>query len=303
MASMNRYDEITSSDGRFAIEQLVRCGPAAEPLGLSAFRARIDADYARSLTALIESQIIPRMMVAHSGATTSCTAVIADDVIGADEIAAFAPLVMQIEADELFAVVEAILARGVPMESVLVDLLAPTARMLGEFWENDTCDFMDVTMGLWRLQEVVHEITGGMTTGQTSADGGRRALFCPVPGDQHSLGTVMIDDIFRRDGWMTDRLCDPQTPELLKRAQAQWFDIIGLTVSCDCHIGPLRAIIAALRNISKNPHVGIMVGGRVFSANPELAVQVGADGTAVDAKSAPRVADQLVRERERAVAT
>ncbi|WP_245584434.1 cobalamin B12-binding domain-containing protein [Novosphingobium acidiphilum] len=272
-------------------------------MGLSAFRARIDADYARSLTALIESQIIPRMMVAHSGATTSCTAVIADDVIGADEIAAFAPLVMQIEADELFAVVEAILARGVPMESVLVDLLAPTARMLGEFWENDTCDFMDVTMGLWRLQEVVHEITGGMTTGQTSADGGRRALFCPVPGDQHSLGTVMIDDIFRRDGWMTDRLCDPQTPELLKRAQAQWFDIIGLTVSCDCHIGPLRAIIAALRNISKNPHVGIMVGGRVFSANPELAVQVGADGTAVDAKSAPRVADQLVRERERAVAT
>jgi methanogenic corrinoid protein MtbC1 len=46
-----------------------------------------------------------------------------------------------------------------------------------------------------------------------------------------------------------------------------------------------------------------MVGGRVFSANPELAIHVGADGTAKDARSAPNVASTLVRERERAVAT
>ena len=303
MASINRYDRLGSADGHFMAEHLIKRGSAGEPLSMAAFRARADADYARSLSTLIEGEIIPRMMVAHAGAAAISPASPADDVIGADEIAAFAPLVMQIEADELFAVVEAMLTRGVPMQSVLVDLLAPTARILGEYWESDRSDFIDVTMGLWRLQEVVHEITASMPTDHQSIDGGRRALFSAAPGDQHSLGTVMIDDIFRREGWMTDRLCDADIAELLKRAQDHWFDIIGLTVSCDCHIGPLRSTIAALRNISRNPHVCIMVGGRVFSANPELAIHVGADGTARDAKSAPRVAGQLVRERERAFAT
>jgi methanogenic corrinoid protein MtbC1 len=43
-----------------------------------------------------------------------------------------------------------------------------------------------------------------------------------------------------------------------------------------------------------------MVGGRIFSEDPDLAMRVGADGTARDAKLAPKVADELVRERERA---
>ena len=56
----------------------------------------------------------------------------------------------------------------------MVDLLAPAARLLGEYWEDDRCDFVDVTMGLWRLQEVVHEIAARAPADR--AAGGRRAL-------------------------------------------------------------------------------------------------------------------------------
>jgi methylmalonyl-CoA mutase cobalamin-binding domain/chain len=247
---------------------------------------------------LIESEIIPRLMVAHAIAIPE--AVFTDDepVISAREIEAFAPLVMQVEADALLLHVEAILARGVAFNTVMVDLLAPTARLLGEFWEDDRCDFVDVTMGLWRLQEVVHEIFGRVPAESGPAGGGRRALFAPMPGEQHSFGTVMIEDIFRRAGWQTDRLSEAETSDLLKRAAEDCFDLIGLTVSCDCHIEILPSIIAALRNVSRNPRVCVMVGGRVFNENPDLAVHVGADGTAIDAKLAPKVAGQLVRKRE-----
>ena len=296
---MNRYlDHSPANDAGFVARHA-----AADCMGIAAFRAHIDADYARSLTSLIESEIIPRMMVAHSAGLPPAGTIDRDTAIGLIEIEAFAPLVMQVEADELLLHVEAMLARGVPFEAVLVDLLAPTARLLGEYWESDRCDFVDVTMGLWRLQEVVHEISARQPVVHGSADGARRALFAPMPGEQHSLGTVMIDDIFRREGWLTDRLCDAPATELLNRVEDEWFDIIGLTVSCDCHIGPVRSIIAAMRKISRNPQVCIMVGGRIFSADPDLAVQVGADGTARDAKTAPRVAEDLVRERERATAT
>jgi methanogenic corrinoid protein MtbC1 len=261
-----------------------------------------DADYARSLSTLIESEIIPRMMVAHATQMLPSTAIEQDIVIGADEVGAFAPLVMQVEADVLLDHVEAILGRGVPFESVLVDLLAPTARFLGELWDDDQCDFVDVTMGLWRMQEDVQEIATRQPAGRPFVAGGRRALFAAMPGDQHNLGTVMIDEIFRREGWQTDRLTEPETSDLLKRVGKEWFDIIGLTVSHDCHIARLPSIIAAMRNVSRNPQVCVMVGGGIFSADPDLAVKVGADGTASDAKNAPRVASELVREREWAAA-
>lgn len=269
---------------------------------LATFRVHLDRHSTRSLSSLIESEIIPRLMVAHASdvpcpprsATIHAAVELAD-------IEALVPLSLQVEADTLIAHVEAILARGVPVEAILVDLLAPAARVLGEYWEDDRCGFVDVTMALWRLQEVVHELAARSPPDRLFVGGGHRALFAAMPGDQHSFGTVVIDELFRREGWHTDRMSEAEMPDLLHRAADEWFDMIGLTVSCDCNIAPLGSIIAALRNVSRNPRLCVMVGGRVFSANPGLAEQVGADGTARDANLALKLADSLVRAREREV--
>lgn len=295
MESMIRCEKPALSIGR---ESLAR-NLAIDSDGLAAFRVQIDADYAQSLSLLIESEIIPRLMVAHAPATQEIAATIGESIIDSAEIEAFAPLVMHVEADALLAHIEAMLARGIAFDTVMVELLAPTARLLGEMWEDDRCDFVDVTMGLWRLQEVVHEIALRLPAERMEAAGGRRALFASMPGDQHNFGTVVIDEIFRRDGWLTDRMSDAATADLLKHAAANWYDMIGLTISCDCHIANLASIIAALRNVSRNSQVCVMVGGRILSANPTLATQVGADGTARDARAALKVAVDLVRERER----
>lgn len=272
---------------------------------LAAFQVAIDDT--QSLSSLIESEIIPRLLVAHAtmapavaranGGSPKTTS-----LIDGAEIEALGVLVMQVEADVVLAHIEGILARGITVDSVMVDLMAPTARFLGELWEDDRCDFVDVTMGLWRLQEVVHEIAARFPADRAHVLGGHRALFAAMPGDQHNFGTVVIDEVFRRDGWITDRLGDVETAELLKRVADDWFDIVGLTISCDAHTATLPSLIAALRNVSRNPQLCIMVGGRVFNAAPHLARQLGADGTAVDAKVALQVAAKLVRERERETA-
>lgn len=274
-----------------------------EPDGdrLAAFRMRVEVDYDRSLSTLIESEIIPRLMVAHATNIPVVASRASEDTIDPAEVDILAPLALQIEADALLSHIEAVLARGVAVDTVMVDLLAPTARRLGEYWDDDLCDFIDVTMGLWRLQEVVHEIANRAPADRVLAAGGHRVLFASMPGDQHSFGAVVIDELFRRGGWVTDRMSDVENGDLLNRVADEWFDMIGLTISCDSHIANLGPIIVALRNVSKNPRVCIMVGGRVFSANPELAAQVGADGTARDAKLALKVATGLVRDREREV--
>ena len=252
-----------------------------------------NAENARSLDQLIAREIIPRLLIAHATPHPVGEAV-GDHAISEAEVATFAPLALQVEADELLDYVETLLARGVTPDTVLVDLLAPAARLLGQFWEDDRCDFVDVTMGLWRLQEVVHELSGRSPHGSAAVDHVRRALFATLEGDQHSFGTIVVDELFGASGWATDRITAATTVELLARVRDEWFDLAGLTITCDCHVAPLPSIVRSIRAASRNPRICVMVGGPVFARDAKLAATVGADGTAPDARVAVRIAGELV---------
>lgn len=249
-----------------------------------------------ALAKLIEGEIIPRLLLAHRNGAGDVIAAapIPDQTVGAAEVAAFATLTLKSEAHVLMRHVDAQLGFGFTVETVLVELLAPAARLLGSMWENDDIDFIDVTMGLWRLQEIVHEIAARSPGAVSNRGGDRRALFCVMPGEQHSFGTIVVDECFRRQGWETRCITNLTEHELMTLVSERWFEIIGLTVSCDHHTDELSRFIRALRHSSRNPHAGIMVGGPLFVRNPTFAERVGADGTASDARRAVELAEQLV---------
>lgn len=246
------------------------------------------------LDALIQTEIIPRLLISHP----PCTVVVASDSDGGRittaEAQDFAALPLVLEADELLDHVEAFISRGVPVESIFVDLLAPSARRLGQAWEDDNCDFVDVTMGLWRLQEVMREIASRVPTVTGALTAPCSALFSPMPGEQHSFGTLMIEEVFSRAGWQSEALIEPRRQELLAVLAAKSFDLVGLTISCDCPSGSLSELITAMRSVSKNPYIQVFIGGRVVNACPDLVDAAGADGTAPDAQSALILAEQKV---------
>jgi methanogenic corrinoid protein MtbC1 len=270
--------------GRLAAE--ARCGNAAHsPLALAR---------------LIEGEIIPRLLMAHRSEplpTPAYDAVAfnsASGAITAAEREAFIPLVLTHEVHALLANIEVMLDRGVSVDTIYLDLLAPAARTLGEYWEADRCDFVDVTMGLWRLQHLVHELGQRVPREAIASRPDRRGYFTVYPGDQHSFGVVMIEDFFRRAGWETSSSPTSTLPEILDLVATEWLELIGLTVSFEAHIDTLPATIAALRNKSKNPALLVMVGGRIFTEQPGLAARVGADGTAPDGKQAVLSAEKLL---------
>jgi MerR family transcriptional regulator, light-induced transcriptional regulator len=251
-----------------------------------------------SLAELIEGEIIPRLLLAHRRDSSAPRTVQTTRARGIDsnDVSAFLSASIENSAHLLIRQVDALLSQGVAVETILVDLLTPVARGLGEQWENDEIDFIDVTMGLWRLQEVVHDLAARVPgAGETPANN-RRALFTIVPGDQHSFGTVLIDECFRRRGWDTMCVTSANQSQLVDLVGERWFEVIGLTVSCDAHINELPRLIEALRKASRNPHVGVLVGGRVFLNNSDLALRMGADATAQDARTAVDRAEQLVED-------
>lgn len=267
-----------------SLENLIERLPSWRDLSVRRRKPHDLSESPVALAHLIEGEIIPRLLVAHR-APPSARSSAKPVPLGAAEANAFATAALASDAYGLLQHVENMLERGVSIESVLIDLLAPAARRLGEYWDEDRCDFVDVTMGLWRLQELVHELASRMPSLNRSGEE-RRALFARVPGDQHSMGLTMVDEFFRNAGWTTTRFTTGTCDDLVAVAQQHHFELVGLTITCADHMEQAPDLIAALRQRSRNPGVAIMVGGRILSERPELAMSIGADGTAPDARAA-----------------
>jgi methanogenic corrinoid protein MtbC1 len=266
----------------------------------AAFGSRETAD-PEALARVIETDIIPRLLLAHREVPAVAVADSgAPQVIPAGQPEQFAAATLTEEVAPLLARVEALMAAGVTVETIYLDLLAPAARKLGAWWDEDACDFVDVTMGLWRIQEIVHALSA-LVPGLAPVEGtSRRALFAPAPGEQHGLGAIIVEEFFRRAGWQTWSAPALPEDELVALAASRSFDVIGLTVSVERHLSTLPRTLSAIRRASRNPGVQILVGGRIFVERPELAVELGADGTAADGRLAVEIAEHLLDQRQAA---
>ncbi|MBU2341742.1 MAG: cobalamin B12-binding domain-containing protein [Alphaproteobacteria bacterium] len=251
---------------------------------------------------LVEGEIIPRLLLAHCEVQREVHDIggqafdpaAAGGGFEPGETERFSTRPLELEAAELLGEVEVFLARGVSVESIMVDLLAPSARRLGELWEDDECDFVDVTMGLWRLQEVMREIALRSPSLVRFFSAAPTVLFTPMPGDQHSFGALMVEEIFARSGWESEVLFQPERQELLAIVAERSLDLVGLTLSCDCPTGTIAELIAAIRAVSPNAETRVIIGGPLVNSDPGLVALVGADGTASDARSALALAQRLV---------
>ena len=92
-----------------------------------------DSTCAEPCIALVESEIIPRLMVAHSreGDAQALAAAVppGSRSISYHEANAFAPLAITLDASALLDHVDMFVRRGVTIDTIFIDLLAPAARI------------------------------------------------------------------------------------------------------------------------------------------------------------------------------
>lgn len=247
------------------------------------------------LVRTIEGEIIPRLLLALQSSPASFAPegqAVSDASV--DDVAEFARLVATHDVTVATAYVNALLSRGVSLEKIYLDLLAPAARLLGEWWKDDLRDFTEVTSGLCRMHQLLHEFSAAFLHDARAVVPDRRVLLIPMPGEQHSFGLIMVAEFFRRAGWdVWDP--HPSTPDdALVVLGRQWFALVGISLSCGSRIDELPPLIATIRAKSRNRAVGVMVGGQPFIGHPELVTRVGADCSAADGRCATLEASRLV---------
>ncbi|WP_421693770.1 cobalamin B12-binding domain-containing protein [Aestuariivirga sp.] len=211
-----------------------------------------------------------------------------------EDIAQLAQLVLGPDNDDAANYMLKLKDGGVSLDDLHAELLEPAARRLGELWNEDAIDFVDVTLGVGRLQRLVHLF--GRLDRVPDYDEKRRVLLAAAPGEQHSLGTTIVQKFLRAAGWHVWTCSAPSVDETADITSQEWFAVVGFSVGSDVHLDQLATAIARVRQRSRNPRVGVMVGGSAISRDPGIVKRVGADGTAANGPAAVILAKKLLAE-------
>lgn len=247
------------------------------------------------LARAIEADVIPRLVEAYrQGGAAANSGPAGGPAPSASQVAVFVQLIIGDSEPDIQMAVDSRRRAGMSIESLYLDLFAPAARQLGEMWSDDLCDFSTVTVALGRLQRLLRELSPSFGTEVEYPANGRRAMFAQPADEQHSFGLSMVAEFFRREGWDVFGVVGGSPEEATVRVRKEWADVVGFSIGSERRLDWLRARIAEVRTASRNPDVVVMVGGPIFTLNPDWVAQVGADATARDARDAPRVAARLL---------
>lgn len=244
---------------------------------------------------VVEWEVVPRLASAHGVRTPTGEAA----WIRSEDVEFFTRCSVERDALALLDYLESLRQAGASHETLLMDVIAPAARALGVQWEQDSCDFTAVTVGVGRMQQAMRMLTpdseGPHLAGAVTP---RRAWLSVGPGEQHTLAVSILSHCLRGSGWQVD---GPDAADVaghpVRAISEHWYDMVGLSVQCHRFLEDLSRQIERLRSCSRNENLRIMVGGMPFLSDPGLVAEVGADLTAANAREAVRVADGWLIDR------
>jgi MerR family transcriptional regulator, light-induced transcriptional regulator len=237
---------------------------------------------------VIEIEIGPRLVLVHH----DCPVVPPHRRPTLDEIETLARLSMGSDEATLFEYFERVQAQDHPLATLLTFFIAPAALHLGELWQQDLCDFFEVTLGVGRLQMLMNRLEPQGTSRRK--DGDRRALLIAMPGETHILGLHMVGKLMDAVGWDVTFEEQRSAEECAQTAAEKWIGVVGVTVGLPSGLERAARTIAVVRDASMNRNLAVLVGGNAFTDHPELVAQVGADAGGFDAPTAVVLASHLL---------
>jgi methanogenic corrinoid protein MtbC1 len=259
-------------------------GLGSPPDGLNRTRGLPD-DCKESLLAVIEQQIIPRLLNVQQFFTSPSVPVDAPDAALPDH-EPFTQHCLHGDALQANGIVDALIHRGLSQERIFLELITPAARQLGVLWEQDLCDFTQVTCGLAIMHQTIYRLGYESPVAPHDAAVRQRVMLACAPGSQHFLGLTIVADFFRKSGAEVVLEISSSESELLRAVGSEWFDVIGISVAIEAQLPSLPGLIAHLRESSGNAKVIVMLGGPVFLLRELSPQDLGADGIFTDAREA-----------------
>lgn len=173
---------------------------------------------------------------------------------------------------------------------VKVLFLETIARLLGKEWVSDECDFIDVTIGTARLQEMATCLSLELRGSPRSTIAPSALIMAPV-GEQHTLMPHLIGLLFDSLGW-SSQVLEPAATKTGALARG----LEGADVAC---IGwsnvrlatEFKTLVQDVRKLRKGPRLPLVVGGAAALDSIDFLVGLGIDCICDSVYSAVKICD------------
>jgi len=256
----------------------------------------LDEDCKDSLLAVIEQQIIPRLLNVQQ--FFSGKSKVLDDyepIAQPTEYEAFTQFCLKGDSPQANAIVNSLMDSGLSQERIFLELITPAARQLGVLWEQDLCDFTQVTCGLAIMHQTIYRLGYESPAKPREEGGSERVMLACAPGSQHFLGLTIVADFFRKAGAEVVMEISSTESELQRAVANEWFDVVGISVALEAQLPTLPTLIQHVRESSGNPKILVVLGGPVFLRKEFSPQTLGADAIFTDAREAVGAVKRLVR--------
>lgn len=168
--------------------------------------------------------------------------------------------------------------------------LETIARQLGKDWVSDECDFIDVTIGTARLQEMATSLSMELRGSSRNADTPSALILAPF-GEQHTLMPHLIGLLFDSLGW-SSQVLEPAASRTGALARA----LEGADVAC---IGwsnirlakEFKTLVQDIRKLRKGSRIPLVVGGAAALDSIDFLVGLGIDCICDSVYSAVKICD------------
>lgn len=168
------------------------------------------------------------------------------------------------------------------------DLYLPTvARNLGEEWAQDSKTFSEVTIGVARLQRLLHDLGPEWRTDLAHQPDAPAVLVLTGSKADHTFGARIIRGQLRRRGFSV-RLSLGLRPDQVKTLMGKFqFDAVMISASLTEDPRPLKALVDAVRSAA-NPVPPIVLGGTICARSEDIKSITGADFVTSEIEDAVR---------------
>jgi hypothetical protein len=166
--------------------------------------------------------------------------------------------------------------------SALADIYIPeAARRMGVSWEDDEMSWMDVALGVGRMQSLLRAIGTAWIADQAGDTGHGTVLLIVPDREQHTLGPMVALGQMRRYGVSVCLRLAPTLAELRSLMDGRQFDGIMISVSTKDKLDAVRRTVQFLKSVTTNP-CPVIVGGAVMAMMGDLSELTGADFSSND---------------------
>lgn len=168
---------------------------------------------------------------------------------------------------------------------IYLQVLQPALREIGRLWQQNEISVADEHLATAITQAAMARLYEQVFTWQYGT--GHTLIAACADVERHEIGLRMLCDLLELEGWETTYLgATVPVESLVSMVRKRRPTAVALSVALVPHLPRLRTMIQAIREAMRDAQPVIVVGGRPFLDDPQLATRLGADFTAPDASAA-----------------